>query len=81
MYTCRSSAPQMDCKTFEKLYSWKNGSRQRRRLVLNPFGSSHAEALLHSPPPISLAQPPNTANTANLNQFNRNSLMIQRLLR
>ncbi|VDO10393.1 unnamed protein product [Rodentolepis nana] len=51
---------------FYRLDTWEDDSRQRRRLVLNPFGSSHPEAVLHSPPPISLAQPPSTAQTVTI---------------
>ncbi|KAM7540694.1 hypothetical protein Aperf_G00000021466 [Anoplocephala perfoliata] len=47
-------------RVFYRLDTWEDDSRRRRRLVINPFGSSHPEAVLHSPP-VSPSSPPNTA--------------------
>ncbi|VDD76135.1 unnamed protein product [Mesocestoides corti] len=40
-------------RIFYRLDSWEDDSRRRRRLVINPFGSTHPEAVLHSPPQAS----------------------------
>ncbi|VUZ39408.1 unnamed protein product, partial [Hymenolepis diminuta] len=64
LFVERTRRPPM--RVFYRLDTWEDDSRRRRRLVINPFGSSHPEAVLHSPPPISLAQPPNTAPTVTI---------------
>lgn len=48
-------------RVFYRLDTWEDDSRRRRRLVINPFGSSHPEAVLHSPP-IAPSRPPNAAS-------------------
>ncbi|EUB57642.1 Neurobeachin [Echinococcus granulosus] len=48
-------------RIFYRLDTWEDDSRRRRRLVINPFGSSHPEATLHSSPPPVPAPPPTLA--------------------
>ncbi|KAM3171048.1 hypothetical protein ACTXT7_017385, partial [Hymenolepis weldensis] len=64
LFVERTKRPPM--RVFYRLDTWEDDSRRRRRLVINPFGSSHPAAVLHSPLPISLAQPTNTAPTVTI---------------
>ena len=53
-----SSSISPPTRIFYRLDNWEDDSRRRRRLVVNPFGSSHPEAVLHSPaPPLSAPSP------------------------
>ncbi|VDM35198.1 unnamed protein product, partial [Hydatigera taeniaeformis] len=48
-------------RIFYRLDTWEDDSRRRRRLVINPFGSNHSEAALHSSPAPAPAPPPTLA--------------------
>ncbi|KAL5112762.1 Lipopolysaccharide-responsive and beige-like anchor protein [Taenia crassiceps] len=48
-------------RIFYRVDTWEDDSRRRRRLVINPLGSSHPEAALHSSPAPEPAPPPTLA--------------------